>query len=62
MVKDCAAGIGTLVYMLESRPDTDLRGEVARRLVEEGYPLLEIFSEELSLEDIFLQLVTEEAR
>ncbi len=62
MVKEGAAGQGTFVYILESRPDTDLRGEIARRLVEEGYPLLEIFSEELSLEDIFLQLVTEEVR
>jgi ABC-2 type transport system ATP-binding protein len=62
LVKEGAAGKGSLVYILESRPDTDLRGEIARRLVEEDYPLLEIFSEELSLEDIFLQLVTEEVR
>jgi ABC-2 type transport system ATP-binding protein len=62
MVKEGAAVQGSLVYILESRPDTDLRCEIARRLVGEGYPLLEIFSEELSLEDIFLQLVTEEVR
>ena len=62
LVREVAAAKGLLVYTLESRPDTDLRGEIARRLVEEGYPLLEIFSEELSLEDIFLQLVTEEVR
>ena len=62
LVKEGTAAKGSLVYILESRPDTDLRGEIARRLVEDGYPLLEIFSEELSLEDIFLQLVTEEVR
>ncbi len=62
LVKEGTAVKGSLAYILESRPDADLRREIARRLVEEGYPLLEIFSEELSLEDIFLQLVTEEAR
>ena len=62
MVKEEPSGPDSLLYVIESRPDADLRAEIARRLVSEGYPLLEIFSDELSLEDIFLQLVTEEAR
>jgi ABC-2 type transport system ATP-binding protein len=62
IVRDEETSEGLRSFVLESRPDADLRPEIARRLVEGGYPLLEIFSEELSLEDIFLQLVTEEAR
>jgi len=51
---------GTRVFTVESLPEKDIREEVVRRLVREGLPLLEIHREELSLEDIFLQLVTEE--
>lgn len=45
---------------IESSPDRDLREEIVRNLVSAGIPLLEIYSDELSLEDIFLQLVTKE--
>lgn len=45
---------------VESDVDRDLRHEIIARLVEEKLPVLEIYSQELSLEDIFLQLVTEE--
>jgi len=48
------------VLVVESAPDRDLREEIARRLVGAGLPLLEIYNEELSLEDIFIRLVTEE--
>lgn len=48
------------VLTVESDPDKDLRYEIAKALINENVPLLEIFSEELSLEDIFLKLVTEE--
>ena len=48
------------VLVVESPPETDLRQEIARRLVDSGLPLLEIYNEELSLEEIFIQLVTEE--
>jgi hypothetical protein len=50
--------VRTLV--IESAPDRDVREEIARTLVGEKLPLLELYREELSLEDIFLQLVTEE--
>ncbi len=49
-----------LVLSVESKPDRDLRNDIARELIRNDLPLLEIFSEELSLEDIFLKLVTEE--
>jgi ABC-2 type transport system ATP-binding protein len=53
-----SAGVRTLI--VESAPDRDVREEIARTLVGEKLPLLELYREELSLEDIFLQLVTEE--
>ena len=53
-------GEGLRTYTVECLPDGDSREEIARTLVAEGVPLLELYREELSLEDIFLQLVTEE--
>ncbi len=51
-------GMGAL--RVECAPESDLRVEIARSLVAAGLPLLELYREELSLEEIFLQLVTEE--
>lgn len=51
---------GVRTITIESNPDRDVRGEVIAALAAQGLPLLEVYSEELSLEDIFLQLVTEE--
>jgi hypothetical protein len=45
---------------VECDPERDLRAEIARALVAAGCSLLELHREELSLEEIFLQLVTEE--
>jgi ABC-2 type transport system ATP-binding protein len=45
---------------VECLPDRDIREEIARMLIQEHFPLVELYSAELSLEDIFLQLVTEE--
>ncbi len=47
-------------FRVESLPGMDLRNDIARRLVAAGVPLIELRNEELSLEDIFIQLVTEE--
>jgi ABC-2 type transport system ATP-binding protein len=47
-------------YVVESSDRTDIRGKLARKVVERGWDLLELHSVEMSLEDIFLQLVTEE--
>ncbi len=45
---------------IESAADRDLRHKIIAHLIEENLPVLEIYTQELSLEDIFLQLVTEE--
>jgi ABC-2 type transport system ATP-binding protein len=47
--------------ILETDRSRDLRPEIARKVVEEGLGLLELKALDLSLEDIFMQLVTEEA-
>jgi ABC-2 type transport system ATP-binding protein len=52
---------GTIGFAVTCDRATDLREAIARALVTAGLPLLEIYREELSLEEIFLQLVTEEA-
>ena len=41
-------------------PGTDPRPDVVRRLVHEGYDLLEMHTVGASLEDIFLQLTRDE--
>jgi ABC-2 type transport system ATP-binding protein len=51
---------GMGAFTVECLPERDLREEIARSLVAQGLPLLELYREELSLEEIFLQLVTEE--
>jgi ABC-2 type transport system ATP-binding protein len=51
---------GTGGFAVSCAPAADLRETIARALVAAGLPLLEIYREELSLEEIFLQLVTEE--
>ena len=61
MVRVDASAGGVTNITVECPPERDLREEIARKLVEKHMPLLEIYTEELSLEDIFLQLVTEEA-
>jgi ABC-2 type transport system ATP-binding protein len=60
MVKEEPPAGDLRTLSVECLPEKDLREEIARTLVQEKLPLLELFSEELSLEDIFLQLVTEE--
>jgi len=60
MIRADASADDGAVMVVESAPDRDLREEIARRLVGAGVPLLEIYNEELSLEDIFIRLVTEE--
>ncbi len=47
-------------YLVEGGNGRDLRPELARLLVQQGFDLLELKSQEFSLEDVFLNLVTEE--
>jgi ABC-2 type transport system ATP-binding protein len=51
---------GAIGLAVTCDPAADLREAIARAIVAAGLPLLEIYREELSLEEIFLQLVTEE--
>ena len=48
------------MYTVETQKDTDLRPQIAKRIVEGGFELLELRSRSMSLEDVFLKLVTEE--
>jgi len=51
---------GTLGYEVETEPGRDVRRELARGGVTAGWGLLELRPVRMSLEDIFLQLTTEE--
>ena len=46
--------------LLEAEPQQDIRRDVARTVVERGWGLLELRPTRMSLEEIFLQLTTEE--
>jgi ABC-2 type transport system ATP-binding protein len=46
---------------VEVSPEHDVRSQVAARIVQGGFELYELRSERMSLEEIFLQLTTEEA-
>lgn len=47
-------------YLIETSRGQDLRPELARTVVEHGWHLRELKLQDLSLEDIFMQLVTDE--
>ena len=47
-------------YMIETSRGQDLRPELARTVVKHGWELRELKLQDLSLEDIFMQLVTDE--
>ncbi len=47
---------------MESERNCDLRREVSRLIVERGWGLLELRPADMSLEEIFVRLVTKEAQ
>ncbi len=51
---------GGQALVVESRPDTDVRPQMARTVVESGADLLELRPVEMTLEEIFLRLTTSE--
>jgi ABC-2 type transport system ATP-binding protein len=53
---------GKFAYVIESVRGADSRPELARAVVENGWQLRELKTQELTLEDIFMQLVTEEPK
>ena len=52
---------GRLVVTVEASQGQDLRSQVAAKIVGQGWPLYELRGMNLSLEEIFLQLTTEDA-
>jgi ABC-2 type transport system ATP-binding protein len=49
-------------FEIESEPNRDVRRDIAREIVDRGWGLLELRPTRMSLEEIFLQLTTEEAQ
>ena len=47
-------------YLVEMDKEQDIRADLARSVIEKGWGLLEMRSQELSLEEVFVQIVTEE--
>jgi gliding motility-associated transport system ATP-binding protein len=47
-------------FVAEMDKDQDIRADLARSIIEKGWGLLEMRSQELSLEEVFVQLVTDE--
>jgi ABC-2 type transport system ATP-binding protein len=48
------------VYIIDISKDKEMRSMIAKKMVENGFGLLEMKTRSMSLEDIFLKLVTEE--
>ena len=51
---------GIVLIRLESSEGTDIREDISRSIVERGFGLIGMNSIDMSLEDIFVHLVTEE--
>jgi ABC-2 type transport system ATP-binding protein len=52
---------GHMIAMVEGTQDKDIRSEIAAGIVGKGWPLYELRGVSMSLEDIFLQLTTDDA-
>jgi ABC-2 type transport system ATP-binding protein len=52
---------GRVIATVESAAGNDIRSELAAAIVQKGWPLYELRGMSLSLEDIFLQLTTEDS-
>ena len=58
---DASRADGHLVATLEGARDKDIRSQIAAMIVGKGWPLFELRGVSLSLEDIFLELTTDDA-
>ncbi len=56
-----AGGNGRVALMVEVSPGQDVRSQIAARIVGKGWPLYELRGVNLSLEEIFLELTTEDS-
>jgi ABC-2 type transport system ATP-binding protein len=52
--------LGDHKFLVEADPIRELRPELARLVVAQGWDLLEMKTQEFTLEEVFLNLVTEE--
>ena len=53
-------GLGDGTFTLEADLDAEVRPELARSIVQRGWDLLELKTQEFTLEDVFMNLITEE--
>ena len=53
---------GSYDFLVEARPNVDIRKPMFAALAKAGYPILQLKSMDLSLEDIFLKLVEEKKK
>jgi ABC-2 type transport system ATP-binding protein len=60
VVKVSCVNNGTSRFVIETDPHMDMRSRIASLAIEKGCGLLELRTMQLSLEDIFMQLVTED--
>lgn len=58
---ETARSDGHLAVNVEAAPGKDIRSQLAAKVIEKGWPLFELRGVSLSLEDIFLQLTTDDA-
>ncbi|MCD6380349.1 ATP-binding cassette domain-containing protein [bacterium] len=59
-VRETTNSDSTIKLTVKSKPEMDIREEISSKIIKNGFGLLEIYNEELTLEDIFVQLVTME--
>jgi ABC-2 type transport system ATP-binding protein len=57
---DSMGSSGRMIAVVEAQQGHDLRSQIAAKIVGQGWPLYELRGENLSLEEIFLQLTTED--
>ena len=58
---EAAGGNGRVALMVECSPGQDVRSQIAARIVGKGWPLYELRGVNLSLEEIFLELTTDDS-
>lgn len=58
---EAAHSDGHVALNVEAAPGKDIRSELAAKVIERGWPLFELRGVSLSLEDIFLELTTDDA-
>lgn len=56
-----AGANGRIAAIVEASPGQDVRGQIAAKVVGKGWPLYELRGVNLSLEEIFLELTTEDS-